>query len=193
MPKVETFDKVLVLKKATDVFHEKGYNATSMQDLVDATALNRSSIYNSFGSKLDLFLECLKSYQDLYIIKISETMDKADHALHAIELLFEFYLNEILSDNEDKGCLITNCISEMANQETSIINFLSSNQRFFMELLEELVKKGQKESTINRHRTSKEYALYLFSSIQGFRTTGILISNKKDLQTIVKTIIQTLI
>ena len=192
MPKVETFDKELVLKKATDVFHEKGFNATSMQDLVDATALNRSSIYNSFGSKLDLFLECLKSYQDLYTIKISETLHKGQNSLHAIELLFEFYLNEIISDKEDKGCLITNCTSEMANQETSIINFLSSNQSSFMELLETLVSKGQKESTINHNRTPNEYALYLFSSIQGFRTTGILISNKKDLQTIVKTIIQTL-
>ncbi|MDO5980550.1 TetR/AcrR family transcriptional regulator [Flavivirga spongiicola] len=192
MPKVETFDKELVLKKATDVFHEKGFNATSMQDLVEATALNRSSIYNSFGSKLDLFLECLKSYQDFYTIKISETLHKGQNALHAIELLFEFYLNEIISDKEDKGCLITNCTSEMANQETSIINFLSSNQSSFIELLEALVSKGQKESTINLNRTPNEYALYLFSSIQGFRTTGILISNKKDLQTIVKTIIQTL-
>lgn len=193
MPKVETFDKELVLKKATDVFHEKGFNATSMQDLVDATALNRSSIYNSFGNKLDLFLECLKSYQGIYTIKISETLHKADNSFNAIELLFEFYLNEIVKDGDDKGCLITNCTSEMANQEQSIINFLSSNQRSFMALLEELVAKGQEESTINLKRTSKEYALYLFSSIQGFRTTGILISNKNDLQMISKTIIQTLI
>lgn len=193
MPKVETFNKEFVLKKATDVFHKKGFNATSMQDLVDATALNRSSIYNSFGSKLDLFIACLKSYQGLYGIKMSETLDKADNSLHAIELLFEFYLNEIIEDKEDKGCLITNCTSEMANQEKSIINFLSSNQRSFMGLLEKLVSNGQKESVINLNRTAHEYALYLFSSIQGFRTTGILISNKTDLQTIVKTIIQTLI
>ena len=193
MPKVETFDKELVLKKATEVFHDKGFNAASMQDLVDATALNRSSIYNSFGSKLDLFLECLKSYQTIYTIKISEVLHMAHNSLQAIELLFEFYLNEVINDKDDKGCLITNCTSEMANQEKAIINFLSLNQRSFMGLLEELVAKGQKESTINLNKTPKEYALYLFSSIQGFRTTGILISNKKDLQTIAKTIIQTLI
>ncbi|GAA3607925.1 TetR/AcrR family transcriptional regulator [Flavivirga amylovorans] len=193
MPKVETFDKELVLKKATKVFHDKGYNATSMQDLVDATTLNRSSIYNSFGNKLDLFLECLKSYQDTYLIKISKTLNKADNSLHAIELLFDFYLKEIIEDKDDKGCLITNCTSEMANQEASIINFLSSNQNSFIGFLEDLVSKGQEESMINLNRTPNEYALYLFSSIQGFRTAGILISNKKALQTIAKIIIQTLI
>ncbi|MDO5971069.1 TetR/AcrR family transcriptional regulator [Flavivirga aquimarina] len=193
MPKVETFDKELVLKKATYVFHNKGFNATSMQDLVDATALNRSSIYNSFGSKLDLFLECLKSYENIYTIKICETLHKADNSLHAIELLFEFYINEIINDKDGKGCLVVNCASEMANQEQSLTNFLCSNQDSFIELLEGLVLKGQEESTINLKRTSKEYAFYLLSSIRGLRTTGILISNKKDLQTIAKTIIQTLI
>ncbi|GAA3641985.1 TetR/AcrR family transcriptional regulator [Flavivirga jejuensis] len=193
MPKVETFDKELVLKRATEVFHDKGFNATSMQDLVDATTLNRSSIYNSFGSKLDLFLECLKSYQDTYVLKVSEILQSADNSLHAIELLFELYLHDTLKDKDDKGCLITNCISEMANQENAIVTFLKSNQKSFIKLLEELVAKGQKESSINLSRTPNEYALYLFSSIQGFRTAGILISNKKDLQTIANTIIQTLI
>ncbi len=193
MPKVETFDKELAIKRATEVFHDKGFNATSMQDLVDATTLNRSSIYNSFGSKLELFLECLKSYQGVYAIKVSEILDKAHNSLHAIELLFEFYLYEMIQDKDDKGCLITNCISEMANQEKAIVNFLSQNQKSFIELLEELVANGQKKSIINLNRTPNEYALYLFSSIQGFRTTGILISNKKDLHIIAKTTIQTLI
>ena len=63
MPKVETFNKEQVLNNVIRLFHEKGYNATSMQDLVDATGLNRSSIYNSFGSKKELFQESLKTYR----------------------------------------------------------------------------------------------------------------------------------
>ena len=66
MPKVETFNRDLVITQATEVFHDKGYNAASMQDLVDATGLNRSSIYNSFVSKLNLYIDCLEAYQYKY-------------------------------------------------------------------------------------------------------------------------------
>ncbi|MEC3908091.1 TetR/AcrR family transcriptional regulator [Tamlana sp. 2201CG12-4] len=192
MPKVETFDKSLVIQQATNVFHDKGYNATSMQDLVDATGLNRSSIYNSFESKHNLFLECMAAYQNRYQVKISNTLLKANNPLEAIHFIFDLYLNEIAIDKDKRGCMLVNCKSEMANHDKAITNFLNKNQDQTVYLLEDLVKKGQKENLINNIKTYKEYALYLYSSIQGFRMTGILISDKAQLQSIIKTIIQTL-
>ena len=64
MPRVEIFNRDEVLEKAVRLFHNKGYNATSMQDLVDATGLNRSSIYNSFGSKKELYQQSLRAYKE---------------------------------------------------------------------------------------------------------------------------------
>lgn len=193
MPKVETFDKDLVINQAMDVFHDKGFNATSMQDLVDATGLNRSSIYNSFGCKLDLFLECLKTYQDKYSLKNQAVVNKANNALETIQFIFEMYLNEALNPNIRKGCFIVNCKSEMANHEASITSFLLNNQNNTLSFLENIVSNGQNESVFNTDKSSKDYALYLFSAIQGFRMTSILISDKKQLQNIINTITQTLI
>lgn len=193
MPKVEVFDKELVLEQAARVFHDKGYNATSMQDLVDATGLNRSSIYNSFESKLNLFMACLKSYQSKYGDKITKELQQAENALNAIERLFGFYLNEIVNDGEDKGCLLVNATSEMANQEACVTGFLVNNREWFVGLLEGLVEKGQQEGSINKDRSPEAYALYLFSSLQGFRTTGILLSNKSDLQNIIDITLQIII
>jgi len=95
MPKVETFNRDVVLKQATEVFHDKGFNATSMQDLVDATGLNRSSIYNSFENKLNLYLECLKLYEDKYNRETSKRLLESSSGLEAIQLIFELYLNEM--------------------------------------------------------------------------------------------------
>ncbi|WP_299228238.1 TetR/AcrR family transcriptional regulator [uncultured Psychroserpens sp.] len=193
MPKVETFNRDLVIQQATEVFHSKGYNATSMQDLVDATGLNRSSIYNSFVSKLNLFMACLHTYQDKYQKKTSTTLVKATNPLQAIELIFDLYLNEIIDNKDSRGCMITNCKSEMAKHDESITNFLYSNQNQTVGLLEGLVQNAQDEQLINTSKTAHEYALYLFSSLQGFRMTGILISDRKELESITKTILQTLI
>lgn len=193
MPKVEKFNRELVVKQATDAFHDKGYNATSMQDLVDVTGLNRSSIYNSFESKQNLFLECLSSYQNFYKEKITERLLRASNSLEAINFLFDLYLKDIIEDKDDKGCLIVNCKSEMANHDESITHFLIKNQSFMVAFLEDIVSQGQKEQLINLERTANEYALYLYTSIQGFRMTGILTSNKKELESIIKIIKQTLI
>ena len=56
MPKTKQFDEAEVLEKAKELFTEKGYNGTSMDDLVQVTGLSRSSIYDTFGDKHGLFL-----------------------------------------------------------------------------------------------------------------------------------------
>lgn len=193
MPKIETFDKTVAVNQALDVFHDKGYNATSMQDLVDATGLNRSSIYNTFGCKLDLFLECLKTYQDKYIVKNQAVVNKSNNSLEAIQYIFSMYLNEAIDPHIKKGCFIANCKSEMANQDQSITSFLLVNQEKTIQFIEDIIKQGQEQSVFNTNQSSKDYALYLFSAIQGFRMTSILISDKKQLQSIINTITQTLI
>ena len=192
MPKIETFNRDLVLTQATEVFQEKGYNATSMQDLVDATGLNRSSIYNSFVSKLDLFLDCLKSYESKFNRDTSKVLLKAKNPLHAIELIFELYINVISADKYDKGCLIGNCKAEMANQEKVITSFLENNQNNMLLFLEDLIVKGQDENLINTKQNSKDYALYLFSSLQGFRMTGILITERTQLKGIANSVLQSI-
>ncbi len=192
MPKTETFNRDTVLIKATEVFQDKGYNATSMQDLVDVTGLNRSSIYNSFVSKLNLYLECLQSYESKFNRDTSSLLLKATNPLNAIELIFDLYIKIISTEKYDKGCLISNCKSEMANHEKSITNFLEGNQNRMLMLLEDLISKGQDDALINTKQSSKDYALYLYSSLQGFRMTGILITERTKLKSIVNSILQTI-
>lgn len=192
MPKVETFDRNLVLQKATEVFHKKGYNGTSMQDLVDATQLNRSSIYNSFGSKLQLFMQVLSHYQSWGSKYLDKETVHAHNALDAIKGIFNWYIKEILEDPDQKGCLIVNCKSEMANQDSLIKSFMEQNQERLIAMLEDVVSTGQMERIFNEEQSSSEYALYLYSSIQGLRMTGMLNSNEKELRNLVDTILKVL-
>lgn len=192
MPRVEVFNREQVLKQMVDVFHQKGYNATSMQDLVDATDLNRSSIYNSFGNKLSIFLECLKVYQEDAKRDASSILLKSDNALHAIESFFDEYLKNIMKDSNNRGCLLSNCTSEMANQEEQITRFLNHNQKSMITLFSDLIVEGQKQGHLNTDQTAKAYALFLFSSLQGLRTTSILLRNKQELKSVINIILNKL-
>ena len=91
MPKTESFDRKEVLEQAKEAFWKKGYGSTSMQDLVEATKLNRSSIYNSFGDKFNLFLECLKLYQKSERSKAMQLVLKGFITLTIIRAILQPY------------------------------------------------------------------------------------------------------
>ncbi len=187
MPKVETFDKDLALEKVVHLFHEKGYNATSMQDLVDATGLNRSSIYNSFGSKMELYQKSLRFYKKEANKYVQKVLINSSEPLVTIRKIFH-------TTPEDKvnGCFLGNCTTEMANQDREIKSFLQNNLYAMQELFEELVSKGQSSGSINKKKSAKEYAAYLFTALQGLRITGILLNEQKEFESIVNTTLSVL-
>jgi TetR/AcrR family transcriptional repressor of nem operon len=186
MPKTETFDKELVIKQVTKVFHDKSYSLTSMQDLVDATGLNRSSIYNTFGSKLDLYMLCLKDYQKISINNINEIISSSNCYINTLERIFN------LNAHNENGCLINSCVTEMANQENTINSFLKSNDEGMIQLFKDIVEKGQELGSINKNKTAYEYAIYLVSSLKGFNLSTVLMNKSKDKQSIINTILSVL-
>ena len=69
MPRAKCFDRNDALEKAMKAFWSRGYEATSMQDLVDCMGINRGSLYNTFGGKHELFLEALDHYGQNSLLK----------------------------------------------------------------------------------------------------------------------------
>ena len=182
MPKVETFNRDEILEKVVTLFHSKGYNATSMQDLVDVTGLNRSSIYNSFGSKKELYQESLRVYKQQANKYVQKVLIHTENPVDTLRKIFH-------TSPEDKanGCFIGNCTTEMANQDQEIKGFLKNNLHSMQDLFEELVATGQSQGTINKNKSAKEYAAFLFTALQGLRITGILLNEPQEFKSIVDT------
>lgn len=187
MPRVEIFNRDEVLEKVVHLFHNKGFNATSMQDLVDVTGLNRSSIYNSFGSKKELYNESLRAYKQKANKYVQKVLIHTSEPKETIRKIFA-------TTPEDKanGCFLGNCTTEMANQDQEIKGFLKNNLNSMQDLFEELVARGQSSGSINSNKTAKEYAAYLFTALQGLRITGILLNEQNEFESIVNTILSVL-
>lgn len=182
MPRIETFNRDHVLQNAMKVFWDRGYNATSMQDLVDATGLNRSSIYNSFGGKMKLYRAAL----DRYIQETNEhfipIVNSDKNPLEKIQTIFESFLPEIYNDS--RGCMSMNCKSEMSSN-VDLRKWLEITQEETIKMFQRLIQEGQDLGIINNLQSSRSYAWYVFNAFQGFRMTGIL---EKD-TTVLKSII----
>jgi TetR/AcrR family transcriptional repressor of nem operon len=111
MPRHKEYDREQVLDQALKVFRTKGFEGTSVQDLVKATGLNRFGMYNAFGSKEGLFLAVMDRYRSEVATRGLEILEAEPRGLKNIKN----YFNEMIknySNGKAQGCLITNTAVE---------------------------------------------------------------------------------
>jgi TetR/AcrR family transcriptional repressor of nem operon len=85
MPRPKEFNREEVLDRAMIAFRDKGYEATSMQELVDRMAINRFSLYGTFTSKHELFVEALQAYLENVGIPFFSRLEDSGQGLEIIE------------------------------------------------------------------------------------------------------------
>src|ERR1700712_1775977 len=114
MARTKDFDENEVLTKAIQLFWHKGYNGTSMQDLVDGLGISRSSLYDTYTDKHTLFVKALESYQNTAAGKIQEIISTSTSAKKTVRKLLELATNDLLCDKQQKGCFMVNAEVEVA-------------------------------------------------------------------------------
>ena len=94
MSRPRQYDREEELEKTTDLFWERGFVATSMNEVVARTDLNKHSLYNEFGDKEGLFLLCIDQYVNKSIKVLSEILTKKPLRLDKIETFFAQLQND---------------------------------------------------------------------------------------------------
>jgi len=180
------FDEAEVLQKATELFWTKGYNATSMDELTKVTGLSRSSIYNSFGGKHELFMRCLRLYLDDQTGQLAALAGKVANVKDRIRAAFEFAVSEIIADRMRKGCLMVNTTTEMANQDAEIAAVALSNMNEMEQLFASWVREGQAAGQIRGGFSPEMLARHLFNLYSGLKVSGKMKQDRALLEDIVK-------
>lgn len=127
MPKTELFDKKEVVKKALNLFWEKGYEATSLTDLTTELGIGKGSFYNTFGSKRNLFDTCLSIAFEGGNSSIRKLLHQESDPILGIRKYIEMYSEGLLSDPRSRGCLIVNTSTEMAHDKGIESSLLDNN------------------------------------------------------------------
>ncbi len=112
MPRHKEYDREQVLDRALKVFQNKGFDGSSVQDLVKATGLNRFSMYEAFGSKEGLFLKVMDRYRSEAGTRGLEVLQAEPRGLKSIKKYFQ-QLIQNYSSGQAQGCLITNTAVDM--------------------------------------------------------------------------------
>ena len=113
------FDANEVIDRVVQLFWDKGYEATSVADIVKATGLNKSSLYNAFGSKEALFERAIDRYVDTRVAMITSLLTDGSGGLDDIDRFFQLMETEVDSEHGCRGCLAVNTSTELGYRDAA--------------------------------------------------------------------------
>jgi TetR/AcrR family transcriptional repressor of nem operon len=168
MARPKAFDPEQALDKAMHVFWHKGYEATSMEDLLTAMDINRGSLYDTFGGKRDLFLKAMDRYcsgggigSGISILK------QPGPALPLIRRFIDHMLEFGLSDPLRRGCMITNTVMELAPHEKDIAGRVAGRLQMAESAFFELLSRAKREGELAKDKDPRALARVLVTMMQG--------------------------
>lgn len=169
MARPKSFNQQEVLDKALHLFWEQGYNATSVQDLVDHLGINRASIYDTWGDKRGLYLETLKAYRKKGASNFLERLRSNQSSKDIIRNFLKDVTVQVIDDTCNKGCFLSNSASELANSDKAVFELFSDNNANMEAVLTELVKEGQASGTITKKDAPDALARFILNTAMGLR------------------------
>jgi TetR/AcrR family transcriptional repressor of nem operon len=165
------YDPDAALNAAMQVFWSQGYEATTLQDLLKAMGLSKSSFYQTFGGKKELFLRCISRYREKISQGLADLLESSDSGRSFIERMLLNSAAEARRANETRrGCLLMNTAAECAQKDSDIAERVASGFEGLRVILCRAVRQGQAEGEITQELEAEALASYLISSLGGIKT-----------------------
>jgi len=152
------------------LFWQKGYDTCSMDDLLSETGLSRSSFYNTFGNKRDLYVSILDYFGQLSLI--------ACQTLHAkktmIAALNDFFQTIFFSPavKLEHGCLLVNTILEQQGNDDALVKIASDKLFNIEQELVSFFERSQSSNQLKRTLSPHQFSTYFMTVIKGLRVAA---------------------
>jgi TetR/AcrR family transcriptional repressor of nem operon len=185
MPWEEQFDVEQALTEALELFWTKGYESTSLQDLLKTMKITRGSFYNTFKGKRELFLRALEHYRDCVVGPVFGKAATESNPLDAIAAVFRMVLKDSLSRQGRKGCLFVNTALEVGPQDKEIGDLVRVSfegvEAFFCSKLEEAREQG----LVQQKADARKSAASLLALLLGMRVLARAGAGRATLESVV--------
>ncbi|MDI1429131.1 TetR/AcrR family transcriptional regulator [Polyangium sorediatum] len=168
MARPKEFDRDEVVKRAMAVFWEKGYEATSTEDLLRAMGIGRQSMYDTFGDKRRLYLEALQRYQAESGAQLIERLQAEESPLTAIEQVLMAVAAETPAERA-RGCMYVSSIVELAQKDPEVASLARSGTILCETAFERIVREGKRKGEITPCVDERKAGRFLLATVQGLR------------------------
>jgi len=170
MARTKEFDPDAALNAALELFWRQGYEATSVQDLVEHLGVNRASLYATYGSKHDLYLRALDRYCEMRATETMTALNRPGPALDAVRDFVRGYVTEAREDQ--RGCLVTNTATELLPQDAKAARRVDIAFGDLEAAVAGTLARAQQEGALAADKDPRALARFLLTFIQGVRVVG---------------------
>lgn len=169
MPWEKQFDESQVLDRAMQAFWARGYEATSVNDLVAATGINRGSLYAAFSDKHTLFVRALERYDQQHRQRFLEDIEAGHAPREAIVETFRQVVDSALGGRNRNGCLLVNTAMELSPHDPEVERIVRAGFEDVEAFFRSMIEAGKADGTIPASVATIETAQMLLSLFLGLR------------------------
>ena len=191
MPRKKEFDVEDAVRAAMDVFWSNGYEGTSIEDLTEATGVQRQSLYNALGDKREMFIKALLKYDTEERRDALAHIESQETGRGAIEYLFTFLVGHCSKDKTRRGCFLVNTALE-ACHDKGIQCVVGDAMADFESFFKRNLQRGQKEGGIPSAIDATTTASGLLGTYIGIRVMARTPQSGKLIKSMAKHALQSL-
>jgi TetR/AcrR family transcriptional repressor of nem operon len=187
--RTKEFDPDAAVDAAMRVFWARGYEATSVEDLLGALGIGRQSMYATFGSKQQLYSLALDRYRELNASLLLASLAEDGPVLPKLHGLLRAVADDALADPERRGCFLVNAAMERVPVDTATAGRVGATFEALEEGIASAITRAQSSGEITSGRPAGELAAFVLTAVQGLRVVGKAAPDRRRLEGAVRVVL----
>jgi TetR/AcrR family transcriptional repressor of nem operon len=192
MARPKAFHPTAALDCALEVFWQHGYEGTSLQALLQAMRLSKSSFYETFGSKHALYLAAIDRYRATTFAQYVRLLREQDDGRQAIVDVFAALVTQLDCPQGRRGCLMNNAAIESAPHDTATEARVREAQRALEDAFYGAVRRAQAQGQVALAKDPRALARFLTCAMSGLLVMAKMAPGREALEDVVRVVISTL-
>lgn len=186
MGRPRTFDRAEAVEAVMNEIWLRGYEASSAKGLSEQLGISRSSFYNAFQSREELFLEALDLYLERSPDAVLDDIPPDASILCALTSMFREICRVRAADEDAKGCLAVNSLAELVGADETLGPVVAGAFRRRLDRLESLLRRAAARGELNDSGDLPEKALALKNLLVGLNLMSKVVRDEGELWAIAR-------
>ena len=161
-------DKSAIIAQGQELFRERGYYATGVNEILKSCQISKGVFYNYFSTKEDYLLQSVAYYSgqmDAFVE--SFTTDQEKRPIERLRALYSALMEIAEAEDCQKGCLVYNLSFEVAGSNMAVAEVLDKHFERWVTLVADCIEEGQRSGEITASQSAHHLANVLHTSING--------------------------